>query len=276
MDSFGKICQDIKQVKIQGAENVAKAAAKALWYRHDKYAVKKLISLRPTEPALRNTIRFVLLHKNIREGVSQALKHFDNSKKKIAEIGSKLIDNGSTVFIHCHSTTLIDILKEAKRQGKKFQVYNTETRPLYQGRITSSELAKLKIKVTHIIDSAARIALKKSDLMLIGADAITTTRIYNKVGSEMFAIIAQKYEVPVYVAANSWKFDPKSLYGMQEKIEERSPKEIWPNATKGVEIKNYAFEAVDPSLVDGIITELGLFMNRSLIAEIKKNYPWMF
>lgn len=276
MDSFEKICKDIKEVKIQGAENVAKAAAKALIYRHDKNAVKKLISLRPTEPALRNTINFILLHKNINEGVSKAISHFDNSDKKIAEIGSKLIENGSTIFVHCHSTILIDILKEAKKQGKKFHVYSTETRPLFQGRVTSSELAKLKIKVTHIIDSAARIALKKSDLMLIGADAITSTRIYNKVGSEMFAIIAQKYEVPVYVATNSWKFDPKSLYGMPEKIEERSSKEIWPNAPKGVEIKNYAFEAIDPSLVDGIITELGLFMNKSLIAEIKKNYSWMF
>jgi len=234
------------------------------------------MSLRPTEPCLRNTIKFVLMHKDINEGVSKALEHFDNSKKRIAQIGSRIIEDNSTIFVHCHSSAVLDILKEAKERGKKFHVYSTETRPLFQGRITAKELAKMNIKVTHIIDSAARIALKKSDLMLIGCDAITTTRIYNKVGSEMFAIIAKKYNIPVYVATDSWKFDPKSIFGIKEKIEERNPKEIWQNAPKGIEINNYAFEAIDPMLVDGIISELGLFMDKSFIEEVKKNYPMLF
>ena len=276
MDKFEKICKDIKEVKIQGAENIAKAAARAMLLKHDKQSIKKLMSLRPTEPCLRNTIKFVLMHKDINEGVSKALEHFDNSKKRIAQIGSRIIEDNSTIFVHCHSSAVLDILKEAKERGKKFHVYSTETRPLFQGRITAKELAKMNIKVTHIIDSAARIALKKSDLMLIGCDAITTTRIYNKVGSEMFAIIAKKYNIPVYVATDSWKFDPKSIFGIKEKIEERNPKEIWQNAPKGIEIKNYAFEAIDPILVDGIISELGLFMDKSFIEEVKKNYPMLF
>ena len=276
MDKFEKICKDIKEVKIQGAENIARAAARAMLLKHDKQSIKKLMSLRPTEPCLRNTIKFVLMHKDINEGVSKALEHFDNSKKRIAQIGSRIIEDNSTIFVHCHSSAVLDILKEAKERGKKFHVYSTETRPLFQGRITAKELAKMNIKVTHIIDSAARIALKKSDLMLIGCDAITTTRIYNKVGSEMFAIIAKKYNIPVYVATDSWKFDPKSIFGIKEKIEERNPKEIWQNAPKGIEINNYAFEAIDPMLVDGIISELGLFMDKSFIEEVKKNYPMLF
>ena len=64
------------------------------------------------------------------------------------------------------------ILKKAKEQGKKFEVYNTETRPKFQGRITATELAKLGIPVTHYIDSAARLAIKQTDMMLIGCDAI--------------------------------------------------------------------------------------------------------
>lgn len=276
MDKFEKICKDIKEVKIQGAENIARAAARAMLLKHDKQSIKKLMSLRPTEPCLRNTIKFALMHKDINEGVSKALEHFDNSKKRIAQIGSRIIEDNSTIFVHCHSSAVLDILKEAKERGKKFHVYSTETRPLFQGRITAKELAKMNIKVTHIIDSAARIALKKSDLMLIGCDAITTTRIYNKVGSEMFAIIAKKYNIPVYVATDSWKFDPKSIFGIKEKIEERNPKEIWQNAPKGIEINNYAFEAIDPMLVDGIISELGLFMDKSFIEEVKKNYPMLF
>lgn len=276
MNRFDKICNDIKTLKIQGAEDVAMAAAKALLLRHDNFAVKKLISLRPTEPCLRNTIKFVLLHKDIKEGVAKALEHFVFSQKKIAEIGSKLIEDKMTIFTHCHSDTVVNIIKEAKRQGKKIKVHLTETRPLFQGRITATQLAKLKIPATLFIDSAARIALKKADIAFFGADAITTTKIYNKIGSEMFAIMAKQQGVPLYIATNSWKFDSKAIYGTEEKIEIRSTKEIWQNPPKGIKILNPAFEKIDPILVTGIISELGLFMRKSFIALLKENYPFIF
>ena len=275
MNRFDRICKQIKEVKIQGAQNVAKAAVLALQYKHNKQAIKKLIGLRSTEPMLRNSLKFVLSHMDVKEGIKDALRHFEMSRKIVPELASKLIKNNSTVFTFCHSSTVINTLKYAKRKGKKFQVIQTETRPLFQGRITARELAKARIKTTHVIDSAARVALKKADIMLIGCDAISTTRIYNKIGSEMMALMANHYGVPVYVLTDSWKFDPDTIYGV-EKIEERSPKEIWPNAPKGVKINNLAFEAIDPQLVKAIVTELGIFMKKSFIAELRRIYPWMF
>lgn len=276
MNKFDKICNDIKTLKIQGAENVAIAAAKALLLKHDKEAIKKLVSLRPTEPCLRNTINFVLSHQDIKKGVANALKHFDAAQKKIAQIGSKLIEDKMTVFTHCHSNTVINVLKEAKRQGKRIRVHVTETRPLYQGRITAIQLSKAHIPVTLFVDSAARIALKKADIAFFGADAITSTKIYNKIGSEMFAVMAKQYGVPLYIATDSWKFDAKATYGEEEKIEMRSTKEIWKNPPKGIKILNPAFEKINPQLVTGIISELGLFMRKSFIAAIKENYPFIF
>lgn len=43
---------------------------------------------------------------------------------------------------HCHSGSVIKTLVEAHKQNKKIQVFNTETRPLYQGRKTSADLVK--------------------------------------------------------------------------------------------------------------------------------------
>lgn len=275
MDRFEKICKDIKEVRIQGAAAVARAAVQALLIRHDKAAVKKLISLRPTEPCLRNAVKFAMSQPTIEQGVKDSLRIL-NSDDKIAKIGSQLIKNGMTVFTHCHSNTVVSILLEAKRQKKRFKVHCTETRPLFQGRITASQLAKAKIPVTLFVDSAARIALKESDIAFYGCDAITPTHIYNKIGSELFAVIANKYEIPLYVATNSWKFDPEGIYGKEPRIEERSPKEVWPNAPKGVEISNMAFEKINPSLVAGIVSELGLFMKKSFVEEVKKAYPFMF
>lgn len=276
MDKFNKICRDVRTLKIQGAENVAKAAAQALLLKHDKAAVKKLISLRPTEPCLRNTVKFVLSHDDIKEGVARAFGHFNSSQERISKLASKLIENDMLIYTHCHSSTVMNILRYAKKQGKNFKVHVTETRPLYQGRITAAQLAKIRVPVTLFVDSAARLALKKADIAFFGCDAITSTKIYNKIGSEMFAIIAKQRSVPLYVATDSWKFDAKAIYGDEEKIEMRSVKEIWQNPPKGVKILNPSFERIDPQLVTGIISELGIFMRKSFIEALKDNYPFIF
>ena len=105
---------------------------------------------------------------------------------------------------------------------------------------------------------------------------ITTTRIYNKIGSEMFAIIASKYDVPLYVCTDSWKFDPKGTYGMGEDVEERKPEEVWKDSPKGVKILNPAFEKIRPDLVAGIISELGIYPHQAFLEELEEKYSWLF
>ena len=58
MGTFAEICMKIQKVEIQGAENVAKAAVKALLIKSDARSVKQLLSLRPTEPCMRNAVNF--------------------------------------------------------------------------------------------------------------------------------------------------------------------------------------------------------------------------
>jgi len=302
MDKFERIVKDIKAVKIQGAENIAKSAIKALEYKASKIEThsiskffseiedvkNKLFATRPTEPLMRNAILYIIdslkiesrsvldLKKALHIYCAEALNHLEEAQQKIAEIGAKKIENGMIIFTHCHSSTVMRIFKEAKRQGKKFSVYNTETRPLMQGRITAKELVKMGIPVTHFIDAAGRIALKKADIFLMGFDAVTTTKIYNKIGSEMFALIAEKYDIPVFACGDAWKFDPAGIYGWEERIEIRSPKEVWLNAPKGVKIENLCFEKIDPNLITGIISELGVYAHENFIEEVKKAYPWLY
>jgi ribose 1,5-bisphosphate isomerase len=301
MSKFEKTLKDIKSVKIQGAENVAKASMEALIAYFSKkkfkkasafasrfsYTSKRLMKTRPTEPLLRNSIRFVIkemgsegepeeLVKRMFGACRQALYHYEITEKSIADMGSNKIENGMKIFTHCHSSSVTGALRRAKEKGTNFAVCNTETRPLFQGRITAKELAKAKIPVKHFIDSGARIALKEADLMFIGADAITSEgKVINKIGSEMFAIIAEKYGVPVYVLADSWKFDPKSIYGIPEPIERRSSREVWDKPPRGVGIQNIAFERVDPDLLAAIISELGVYTPENFVTEVRRTYPWL-
>ena len=150
--NFEKICRDIKTLKIQGAENIAIAGLKAISLKRDKKSVRKLLELRETEPLLRNSVRFVLKDYGRNYGI--AMDHLKNVRKRIAEVGYRKF-KGKKVFTHCHSSTVVEILKKAKN----VRVYNTETRPLYQGRKTARELSKNRIKVTMFVDSALEDAL---------------------------------------------------------------------------------------------------------------------
>lgn len=298
MAGFQGIVADIKSLKIQGAEAVAKAAVSALNIIGQQYRREKKVTLvhnlhkakdilfktRPTEPCMRNALNYLLADIEIEEDIAAALnkrteeanKHFDGAMRKIAIIGAKKINNGMVVFTHCHSSTVTAVLKQAKHEGKKFEVWNTETRPSFQGRITAKELARENIHVRYFIDSAARLALKHADIMLIGADAISAEgKVINKIGSEMFAETAERLDVPVYSCVDSWKFDPKTVFGYEEAIEERIA-DIWPTAPEGIEIDKHIFEKIKPDLIAGIISELGIYSPEIFVEEAKRAWPWMF
>lgn len=297
--SFRSIVSDIKKLKVQGAQNVAKASLRALilvakasnkkpkdkFLKDIENAKKILFDTRPTEPLMRNVLNYatngIIDEKNTYSAMVERQKflekRFKDTESKIEIYGSKKIFHNSVVFTHCHSSSVMRIIKMAHHMKKNIHVLNTETRPLFQGRKTATELAKLGIPVTHFVDSAARLALKKADIMLIGADAISSEgKVVNKIGSELFAEIAYKYDVPIYVCSDSWKFDPLSVHGYEELIEERDPKEVWNKAPKGINISNLAFERVKPDLVTGIISELGIFKPEIFVQEVKARYPFLF
>ncbi|MBI5755231.1 hypothetical protein HZA41_03370 [Candidatus Peregrinibacteria bacterium] len=281
---FEEIIHKIKNLEIQGAENVTMMAVQAFGLKLTEtqdasqleiYA-DKLRASRPTEPALRNALNFCLQNYTTLDVIQHVIDHFETSKEKIADFGAKKIENGMCVFTHCHSSTVVAILKKAFHDGKKFTVANTETRPLFQGRKTAKSLADEGIPVEHFIDSAGRLALKKADLFLFGCDAMTSEgKIINKIGTAPLLFFANKYSVPSYSCTNSWKFDPETLYGEEETIEERSASEVWENAPENVIIRNPAFEPVSPDDMTGIITELGVMKPEALIMEIKNTYPWL-
>jgi translation initiation factor 2B subunit (eIF-2B alpha/beta/delta family) len=246
---FNQICRDIKSLKIQGARNIAKQALIAYYINHTKKAKEKLISLRPTEPMLWKVL-------NLAENYSKEkiLMHFDDAQGKINKFAMNVINQNDVIFTHCHSTNVVNALIFAKKHGKKFQVYNTETRPLYQGKKTAEELTKSGIKVTMVVEAAAAIMIKKSNRIFFGADAILKNgNVINKVGSGMFAEIAYDEKIPVYIMADSWKFSKRPV-----EIEERAHSEIWKRAPKHVKIKNPAFETIDKKYVRAIISDIGM------------------
>jgi ribose 1,5-bisphosphate isomerase len=274
MDFVDRTVRDIRKLKIQGAFGIAMAAIRAWGSAKDKRkAERKLFASRPTEPMLRNSLKYLKKYGKTKELVAK----LKSDQEKIIQYAISKVPQKGIVYTHCHSSTVNEILKRAKKKNKKNLVTVTETRPFYQGRITAKELAKAKIPVILFVDSAARLAMKKADVMLIGADAITAEGIIiNKIGSELMAEVANLYQIPIYVCTHSWKFDPQTVFGFEEKIEKRATREIWNRHPKGVSISNYVFEKVDPNKITAIISELGIFKPETFVEEVRRSYKWMF
>ena len=265
---FNQISKDIKTIKIQGARNIAKKALYAYSLIPTEDSIKKLISLRPTEPMLVNVLR-----KTKTESFDKIFLHFDSAQEEINKFVYNLIDNGDIIYTHCHSTNVSNALIYTKNKGKHFEVYNTETRPLFQGRKTARELKEAGIKVTMFVDSAMDLALagkgnnKKVNKILIGADALLKKGIINKVGSGMLGKLAKINKIPLYVVADSWKYSSKEV-----KIEERDFHEVWKSLPKDsqIKIRNPAFEFLKKKYILEIITEFGILSYRKFLKIIKK------
>ncbi|MEM2735253.1 MAG: S-methyl-5-thioribose-1-phosphate isomerase [Candidatus Bathyarchaeia archaeon] len=304
LESVRATAERIRRLEIQGARNVAIAAIRAMealaeeakgasreeLLRILSEAKEILFAARETEPLMRNAIRWIISEAHDRggtdamalaEAISSASKSFLKSlegwKDSIAEIGARRIRDGSVVFTHCHSSTVIEILRRAKADGKRFEVICTETRPLFQGRMTAWEMLKAGIKTTLIVDSAARSFINDADLAIVGADAITSEgNVVNKIGTSAIALMAQEARTPFYVASELLKYDPATAYGDYEAIEERGPAEVWDGAPEGLIIRNPAFDVTRRDFIHGIICEEGIISPHSVTEVVRRRYPWVF
>jgi ribose 1,5-bisphosphate isomerase len=303
-ESVSDAAERIRQLKVQGARNVAITAINAFEEAARESETKTtdafltelseiknvLFASRVTEPLMRNAVRYVIqvvessyktsvpeLVDVVSQVTSQFLEHLERSKEKIASVGSKRISDHSRVLTHCHSSTVINILKKAKREGKTFEVVCTESRPVFQGRLTAKELLEAGIKTTMIVDSAVRHFMNEVDFVVVGADAITSEgNVLNKIGTSMVALAAKEARTPFYVATELLKFDPVTVLGSYERIEERSKKEVWDAPLHGLIIRNPAFDVTRRDFIHGIICEEGIIPPHSISELINRKYPWIF
>jgi ribose 1,5-bisphosphate isomerase len=293
-----RIRNDIKGLKIQGARNVAKAAMAAIGIIARKSKAKsreelvdellvaadELASTRPTEPMLRNALRALFadvrkskgdvatLRKLVETEELEYFKKMKENEERIAEYGGRELSNSSVILTHCHSSSVVSILERANELSKGVEVICTETRPKFQGLITARQLSSAGVKVTLIVDSAVSHFMKDVDSVLVGADAITSKGdLVNKIGTCGIAMIAHECGVSMYSAAETFKFDPLTLWGGIEKIEERSPAEVAnPKNLKGVEIRNPAFDVTPARYITAYITESGVVTPQSMLNVIMR------
>ncbi len=290
MNIIQKTVEEIKELKIQGASNVrkksveaillavseSKAKTKVTFRREFLKNVHSLYTARPTEPELRTALRILkksisdkeLELEEIKKRINETAINYEKARKesleKIAQFGADLISPRSTILTHCHSSSAVDVLIKAKR--KIDHIYCCEARPLFQGRMTVTDLTNAGIDATLIVDNAASTILKKCNYFFTGADALLADGdVVNKIGTNQISTVCKRYETLHYVCASTHKFEPGSFFGKDEPIEQRNPNEVWEKEARGkINIINPAFDRTDSKLIEGIITEMGVFAPQQL------------
>ncbi|WP_292463622.1 ribose 1,5-bisphosphate isomerase [Methanolobus sp.] len=287
MDNLLTTAEKIRSMEIRGAGRIAVAASAALrdyartlgslnieeFSIKIEEAAKTLVDTRPTAVSLPNAVMLTKKHTslNVGEAIDEIIGNSDTFIKnatealgKIGRIGAERIRDGDVILTHCNSHAALSIIKTAFDQGKKISVIATESRPRRQGFITIRELSDHGIPTTLIVDSAVRLTMKEVDLVVVGADSISVNgALINKIGTSQLALAAQEARKNVIVAAETYKFSPRTLLGEMVEIEDRSPDEVIdPQLLKempNVKVKNPGFDVTPAEYIDLIITEVGAF-----------------
>lgn len=227
----------------------------------------KLIKAQPIMASIYNLTNTILLEninlknkieikQNVRNSCKLFIQNLELSYKIICELTEKIIKDHTTVITHSYSSTLLNTLIFIKESGKNINIICTESRPMNEGVQLARQLGKRGIKVKLTVDAGIYSILPEADTILVGADAISSLGLVNKIGTYSLAIAAKQHNKTFYTLCSIDKILPKE-YPIILKYQ-KNPKEIISQPIKNVEPINYYFDLTPLEFITGIITEKGI------------------
>jgi translation initiation factor eIF-2B subunit delta len=189
--------------------------------------------------------------------IAEVAARVERAKREAAANGADLFRDGMTVLTHDYSSTVLEAIELAARDGTHLTVYVTEARPRYLGRKTARTLASVdRVEPRLVVDSAAGICLDACDRVVVGMDCIVGDRFYNRVGTFPIAATAAELAVPVHAVGASSKVIGSG--GFQFENEIRSPSEVMREPAEGFTVENPAYDATPTHLLESIVTDEGV------------------
>ncbi len=198
-----------------------------------------------------------------------AIKYMNDKYRSYEGVASTLADQipeSGTIMTQCFGETVIGtLLNECRRRGNEIKVICAETRPYFQGaRLTASVAYDMGFDVTVITDNMPAFTMQQKgvDVFTSAADVITVDgHVINKVGTFQIAIAASYLGVPYFATGN-----PNASHPNMDSVEieyrnpDMSMEAMGMRLTKeGVKGFYPAFDVVPPKLVNGVVTNRGLF-----------------
>lgn len=192
----------------------------------------------------------------LRQAVTEATGQFKRQLKQhalqVAEGTLRLIGEGNTLVTISHSSTVLRALVYAQHTGRRFSVVCAESQPALEGRAMAEQLAHHGVSVTVVSDAAAIAAVAQANLVLVGADMLSSAGLMNKVGTRALALAAQAANLPTYTLCSSEKFLPPGF-----PLTHADPANA-PTLQPDVDVLNREFDTTPLNEIAGIVTEQGI------------------
>lgn len=176
-----------------------------------------------------------------------------------------------TVLTHSASETVTKALRMAAREGGLRKVVVGEGRPRLEGRVVARALAEEGIEVVLVTDAAMGLHAREADLALVGADAVLADgSVVNKVGTRLLGLACDRAGTPLHAVADRYKVSSATSVPLEEK----EATEVWPDAPRGVQVRNIYFDRTEAELVRGVVTEKGVLTGAEVGALAASQAAW--
>jgi translation initiation factor 2B subunit (eIF-2B alpha/beta/delta family) len=162
------------------------------------------------------------------------------------------LSNFKNILIHSNSGVIGAALAEAPSQ---LNIFCTEGRPAFEGRMMAQKLSRTRHRVFLIADMAAFSVIPRVEIVAFGCDAVTPRGFVNKIGTCAIAASASAAGKKVYFVASTekcvddWSEDFLLRHG--------PPEEIY-GGSDAIHVENYYFDLTPPQLTSGVFLETGL------------------
>jgi len=192
--------------------------------------------------------------------VQQRCKDFSERVRKstdrLAHHALHLLDKGMTVLTHSKSSAVFRAITLAHENGKSCEVICTESRPMNEGVDLARALSTLGLKVTLITDASVFSFVRRCDVVLVGADAVSAHGVVNKIGTASLGEAARLASVPLYVLAGTEKFLSPSIPLSTREL--KNPEEVLGPAVSNITAVNLYFDVTPLDRFTGGVTEEGM------------------
>lgn len=235
---------------------------------------------KPALAPIMNLVNGLLLHTQqvvssgadaeaVRQGAISYLEIYQKNAQAALDLIAgrvlSLLEPGCRVFTLSGSETVARALEKAHEAGVLQDVVVAESRPMNEGTQLARRLGTVGIGVSLIVDAAIGLFVPECDIVMVGADAVGSDMLVNKIGTRCalrtareagrvrYALTAESKLVP-----SGWPF-PDSEGDPREVVVEK-----WANVTP----RNPYFEAVPLSDLTGVVTETGVYSGPSLTRKV--------
>ena len=221
---------------------------------------ERLLAARPAMAVVENRVNRAMASASgeetgraVARAASEGIERAWDADGRAAREAAALL--GDRVLTLSRSGTVLSALGEADVES----VVVLESRPGGEGVGVAERLAEEGLDVTLTFDGRVAGVLGDVDTVLVGADTVRADgTVVNKVGTHTAAVVAGRYDVPVYAVAATDKVRVGEV-----DLEEGDPSALY-DGPADLTLLAAPFEEVPPEPFAGIVTEEGVLDERAI------------